>query len=206
MRCSLGWADRSGPRPAETTNSARNAHINQKRAPQPQDRTANWSCFSLQDSTGPRACFLEISSLAYFYSATWPHLHLGLTTSYILPPSCFSVSVASRERFSPSYATHVTKHALTHETTTATQKIQQQCKVNWNFSEEELERGKKMIAKAASTYDKARLGADIDRIAQVRGGAVRTQSGGTEQKKHMFSLACGGMVSRDGRKREKKRA
>eukprot|EP00903_Cladosiphon_okamuranus_P018874 g17360.t1 len=42
------------------------------------------------------------------------------------------------------------------------------CKVNWNFSEEELERGKKMIAKAASTYDKARLGADIGRIAQMK--------------------------------------
>ncbi|CAM9583157.1 unnamed protein product, partial [Hapterophycus canaliculatus] len=45
---------------------------------------------------------------------------------------------------------------------------QSKCKVNWKFSEDELKRGKKMIAKAACTYDKARLGADVDRIAQVR--------------------------------------
>ncbi|CAM9332632.1 unnamed protein product, partial [Scytosiphon promiscuus] len=45
---------------------------------------------------------------------------------------------------------------------------QSKCKVNWDFSEAELKRGKKMIAKAACTYDKARLGADVDRIAQMK--------------------------------------
>ncbi|CAN0105016.1 unnamed protein product [Ectocarpus fasciculatus] len=45
---------------------------------------------------------------------------------------------------------------------------QSKCKVNWNFSEDELKRGLKMIAIAASTYDKARLGADINRIAQMK--------------------------------------
>ncbi|CAM9103461.1 unnamed protein product [Ectocarpus sp. 6 AP-2014] len=45
---------------------------------------------------------------------------------------------------------------------------QSKCKVNWNFSEDELKRGLKMIAVAASTYDKARLGADINRIAQMK--------------------------------------
>lgn len=61
-----------------------------------------------------------------------------------------------------------------------------QCKVNWNYSEEELQRGTALIAQAASTYDKVRLGADIDRIAQV---------GQTTQQSHTHSSGWSNQIS-----------
>lgn len=43
-----------------------------------------------------------------------------------------------------------------------------QVKIKWDFTQEELERGKAMIAKAASTYVKGRMGGDVLGIAQVK--------------------------------------
>lgn len=40
-------------------------------------------------------------------------------------------------------------------------------KIKWDFTQDELERGKAMIAKAASTYIKGRMGGDVLGIAQV---------------------------------------
>lgn len=68
-----------------------------------------------------------------------------------------------------------------------------QVKIKWDFTQEELERGKAMIAKAASTYVKGRMGGGRPRhsTGQVPRGAVSytPQIGQIVERKH-FTILC----------------